>query len=126
MQIVLSDDGRGLALNRIREIALNKGLISADNTLSDEETAELIFRPGFSTAEHVTEVSGRGVGMDAVRDFLKREQGGITLRFTDQQQGAAFRQFQTVVTLPARYAVAMAAESAREEAGEPQLDTMAE
>jgi two-component system, chemotaxis family, sensor kinase CheA len=126
MQIVLSDDGRGLALNRIREIALNKGLISADNTLSDEETAELIFRPGFSTAEHVTEVSGRGVGMDAVRDFLRREQGGITLRFTDQQQGAAFRQFQTVVTLPARYAVAMAAESVREEAGEPQLDTMAE
>ena len=126
MQLVLSDDGRGLALARIRNLALEKGWISAGQTLSDEETAELIFRPGFSTAEHVTEVSGRGVGMDAVRDFLKREHGSIALRFTDHQQGAAFRQFQTVVSLPARYAVDTASLPSREEANEPQLDMMAD
>jgi two-component system, chemotaxis family, sensor kinase CheA len=126
MQLVLSDDGRGLALNRIRDLALEKGWISAGQALSDEETAELIFRPGFSTAEHVTEVSGRGVGMDAVRDFLKREHGSIALRFTDHQQGAAFRQFQTVVSLPARYVVDTTSLPSREEADEPQLDTMAD
>jgi two-component system, chemotaxis family, sensor kinase CheA len=126
MQLVLSDDGRGLALNLIRDMALEKGLISAGHTLNDEETAELIFRPGFSTAEHVTEVSGRGVGMDAVRDFLKREHGGITLRFTDHEEGAPFRQFQTVVTLPARYAVDVNSESSRNDASAPQFDAIAD
>ncbi|MGA7776927.1 MAG: HAMP domain-containing protein [Paraburkholderia sp.] len=126
MQLVLSDDGRGLALNRIRDLALEKGWISTGQALSDEETAELIFRPGFSTAEHVTEVSGRGVGMDAVRDFLKREHGSIVLRFTDHQQGAAFRQFETIVSLPGRYAVDTASLPSGEDANEPQLDTMAD
>jgi two-component system chemotaxis sensor kinase CheA len=125
IQILLGDDGRGLALSRIRDTALEKGLIVAGQALSDEETAELIFHPGFSTAEHVTEVSGRGVGMDAVRDFLKREQGTIALRFTDDQNGAAFRQFQTVVTLPARYALDTAV-AARDDANEPELDTVAD
>ena len=126
MQLVLSDDGRGLALNRIRNLALEKGWISAGQELSDEEIAELIFRPGFSTAEHVTEVSGRGVGMDAVRDFLKREHGSIVLRFTDQQKGAAFRQFETIVSLPARYAVDTASLPSRDDTNEPQLDTIAD
>jgi two-component system, chemotaxis family, sensor kinase CheA len=67
--------------------------------------ADLIFHPGFSTAERVTEVSGRGVGMDAVRDFLKRENGSIDLRFTDDRRGAEYRLFQIVVTLPERCAV---------------------
>ena len=58
------------------------------------------FRPGFSTAGQVTEVSGRGVGMDAVQDFVRREHGRIELRFTDDRNGAEFRQFQTVVCLP--------------------------
>ncbi|SAL33769.1 CheA signal transduction histidine kinase [Caballeronia sordidicola] len=100
LQITLSDDGRGLALGHIRNIAVERGWIGADETPSDEAIADLIFRPGFSTAEKVTEVSGRGVGMDAVRDFLKRENGSIELRFTDSRTGAPFRQFQTVVSLP--------------------------
>ncbi|WP_438390814.1 ATP-binding protein [Caballeronia sp. DA-9] len=100
LQITLSDDGRGLALGHIRNIAVERGWIGADETPSDEAIADLIFRPGFSTAEKVTEVSGRGMGMDAVRDFLKRENGSIELRFTDSRTGAAFRQFQTVVSLP--------------------------
>jgi HPt (histidine-containing phosphotransfer) domain-containing protein/HAMP domain-containing protein len=105
LQVTLSDDGRGLALSRIRSIAVERGWIEAHAQVSDEEIAEFIFRPGFSTAEHVTEVSGRGVGMDAVRDFLDREHGSIELRFTDDHKGAEFRQFQTIVCLPDNLAV---------------------
>lgn len=105
LHIDLSDDGRGLAMARIRGIAIDKGLIGADDDLSDEATAQLIFLPGFSTAEKVTEVSGRGVGMDAVKDFLRRERGKIEIKFTDQALGADFRQFVTRVSLPESFAV---------------------
>jgi two-component system, chemotaxis family, sensor kinase CheA len=105
LQLTLSDDGRGLALARIRDIALARGWLAPDAELSDDAIAALIFRPGFSTAEHVTEVSGRGVGMDAVRDFLTREHGRIELRFTDDHVGAPFRRFQTIVHLPGQWAV---------------------
>ena len=125
LQITLSDDGRGLALERIRGIALERGWIGADDTLSDDAIAEFIFRAGFSTAETVTEVSGRGVGMDAVRDFLRRENGSIELRFTDDHKGAAFRQFQTIICLPDSVAVDTLGGQARGETGELQLDAMA-
>jgi len=105
LQITLEDDGRGLALARIREIALSRGLVESDAVLTDEAVAELIFRSGFPTAEQVTDVSGRGVGMDAVRTFIAREGGSIELRFTDNRRGEAYRQFQTIVSLPARLAV---------------------
>ena len=104
LQIKLSDDGRGLALGRIRSIASARRWLDADAQLSDELVADFIFHPGFSTAERVTEVSGRGVGMDAVRDFLKRENGSIELRFTDDRRGADYRLFQIVVSLPERCA----------------------
>ncbi|WP_420993694.1 ATP-binding protein [Cupriavidus sp. 30B13] len=105
LQITLSDDGRGLALDRIRSIAAERGWIEAGAALADAQVAQFIFRPGFSTAPAVTAVSGRGVGMDAVHDFLARAQGSIELRFTDDREGAAFRQFQTIVCLPDRLAV---------------------
>ncbi|WP_345815619.1 ATP-binding protein [Paraburkholderia sp. PREW-6R] len=105
LQITLSDDGRGLALEKIRGIALERGLIDRDAKLNDKAIAELIFRPGFSTARSVTEMSGRGVGMDAVRDFLRRENGRIELRFTDQHEGAASRPFQTIIFLPDSVAI---------------------
>ncbi|HDR9253593.1 MCP four helix bundle domain-containing protein [Burkholderia vietnamiensis] len=106
LRFVLRDDGRGLALARIRAIARERGWIDAGNdaAMSDEAVAELIFRPGFSTARAVTEVSGRGVGMDAVRNFLKRDGGDIALRFTDDRAGASYRAFETIVSLPARFA----------------------
>jgi two-component system chemotaxis sensor kinase CheA len=116
LQISLSDDGRGLALGRIRSIASARGWLDADAPLSDELVADFIFHPGFSTAEKVTEVSGRGVGMDAVRDFLKRENGSIELRFTDDRRGADYRLFQIVVSLPERCAVhSMGEPDAKEE-----------
>ncbi|WP_144113058.1 HAMP domain-containing protein [Paraburkholderia sp. BCC1886] len=105
LQLKLRDDGRGLALARIRHIAMERGWIGADEAVGDEAIAEFIFRPGFSTAETVTEVSGRGVGMDAVRDFLKRAHGHIELRLTDDRPGAPFRQFETIVRLPESVAV---------------------
>jgi len=105
LRITLCDDGRGLALGRIRKRALEQGLIASDAKLSDEEVARLIFLPGFSTADKVTEVSGRGVGMDAVLSFVKREQGKIEIRFKDQEVGTDFRQFATIVSLPASAAV---------------------
>ena len=118
LRIALSDDGRGLALARIRAIAVERGWLGEQEKASDESVAAFIFRAGFSTAQSVTEVSGRGVGMDAVRDFLEREGGRIELHFTDNRQGADYRHFETIVYLPQTWAVACAGERAalREEA----------
>lgn len=103
--MALSDDGRGLALQRVREIAIEKNLITVDQALTDAEIARLIMQPGFSTRSEVTEVSGRGVGMDAVLDFVTREHGKIEIRFGDTNEGAAFRPFQIIVMLPESVAV---------------------
>jgi chemotaxis protein histidine kinase CheA len=102
IRLTLSDDGRGLALGRIRDKALEKGWLDDGDVIDDEAMAHLIFRPGFSTATTVSEVSGRGVGMDAVRDFVARHFGTIALQFTDTREGEAFRAFQTVIRLPRR------------------------
>ncbi|OIQ86842.1 gliding motility regulatory protein [mine drainage metagenome] len=104
LKIKLSDDGRGLSLAHIRKLAVEKGLIGPEEQPGDEEIAMQIFRPGFSTAEKITEVSGRGVGMDAVQDFVRRENGRIEIRFTDNLAGADFRQFETIVCLPESFA----------------------
>lgn len=128
LKLELGDDGRGLALSRIRRIAVEKGLIHASATLSDEDTAQLIFKPGFSTAAQVTEVSGRGVGMDAVQDFIRREHGSIEIRFCDDKAGADYRQFRTIVMLPANMAVsgdATAPASAQAESGVRHIATAA-
>lgn len=76
--IEISDDGRGLDLAQIRQKAVERGLISADHAmrLTDREASQLIFFPGFSTATKVTNVSGRGVGMDVVKTNVERI-GGI-------------------------------------------------
>lgn len=106
LRMLLRDDGRGLALAKIRERALERGLIEQGAALNDEQVAQLIFLPGFSTAEHVTEVSGRGVGMDAVKDFLAREAGKIELRFRSADDaGRAFRAAEFLIELPAAVAV---------------------
>ncbi len=73
--IEVSDDGAGINLEKVRARALKQGLISADDRLSDREIVELIFTPGFSTAEVVSDVSGRGVGMDVVKRNITRLKG---------------------------------------------------
>ncbi|HEY2022962.1 ATP-binding protein [Paraburkholderia sp.] len=105
LQITVSDDGRGLALAKIRAAAIERGWIDAHAPISDEAIAELIFRAGFSTAQTVSAISGRGVGMDAVRELVRREHGRIELRFTDERRGADYRRFQTVVSFPEAWAV---------------------
>lgn len=70
VRLIVSDDGRGLDIESLRNKAYANGLISSPGDMSDDEAADLIFHPGLSTAKHVTLVSGRGVGMDAVRHLL--------------------------------------------------------
>jgi signal transduction histidine kinase len=106
LKLVLRDDGQGMALDRIRSIAVERGLVDASARMTDEETAQLVFVPGFSTAEVVTEVSGRGVGMDAVKGFLEREGGRIDVRFLAPKTDTGHREFEFVIVLPATFAVA--------------------
>jgi two-component system chemotaxis sensor kinase CheA len=77
--IEVRDDGRGLSRERILKTALDRGLIQPGGELSDGEVWQLIFEPGFSTAERVTDVSGRGVGMDVVRKQVQRLRGRIEI-----------------------------------------------
>ncbi|HET8870051.1 MAG TPA: ATP-binding protein, partial [Aquabacterium sp.] len=105
----LSDDGRGLAVGKIREKAVERGLIEEGSNPAPEEIAQLIFASGFSTAEKVTEVSGRGVGMDAVRGFLQREGGDVAIHFTDGNAAAEMRPFELVITLPEKFAAHLSA-----------------
>lgn len=80
--IEIRDDGRGLNRERILEKARNRGLIGVDEALSDSEVWQLIFHPGFSTAEKVTDVSGRGVGMDVVRRHVEKLRGRVEIDTT--------------------------------------------
>jgi two-component system chemotaxis sensor kinase CheA len=73
--IEISDDGGGIDLQRVREKAIRMGVVDESDRLSDREIVELIFTPGFSTAAQVTDVSGRGVGMDVVKKNILRLKG---------------------------------------------------
>jgi HPt (histidine-containing phosphotransfer) domain-containing protein len=106
MVLTLKDDGRGLSVSGIRKKALEKGLIAEGDVLELEEIGQLIFKAGFSTADHVTEVSGRGVGMDAVKGFIAKQGGSIALVFDAAEPNADFSPFETVIHLPAKLAVA--------------------
>jgi len=77
--IEVSDDGKGLDKDKLRAKAIEKGLIAEDTILTDKQTYELIFMPGFSTAEKLTDISGRGVGMDVVRRNIQALGGNIEI-----------------------------------------------
>jgi two-component system chemotaxis sensor kinase CheA len=81
--LVVEDDGRGLDLGAVRAAAVRGGVLSAEAAarLSDPEAAQLVFQPGLSTAAAVTEISGRGVGLDVVRDTANRLQGNVEVSF---------------------------------------------
>ena len=85
--IELSDDGAGIALQAVRDKAVKKGLLSADKAaaLSDQEAIDLIFLPGFSTSSMITDLSGRGVGMDVVKTKISQLNGSINIYSTKGQ-----------------------------------------
>ncbi|MFZ3126583.1 MAG: Hpt domain-containing protein [Rhodoferax sp.] len=90
VSVAFRDDGGGLHLDRIRARAIDQGLITADQTLAESDAANLIFMPGFSTADQVTELSGRGIGMDVVRSEVNALGGRIETT-THLGQGTAFK-----------------------------------
>ena len=97
--ITIQDDGKGLPVDAIRKKAIERGLITEDMTLSKRDVFNLIFEPGFSTAEKVTTVSGRGVGMDVVRKQISKLKGLIDL---DSEQGKGTT---TTIRLPLTLAI---------------------
>ena len=97
--VEVSDDGQGLDKDRILAKAKARNLIGPNDQLTDEQIHDLIFLPGFSTAEKTTDVSGRGVGMDVVRRNVKELGGKIELR-TQRGKGSHF-----IITLPLTLAI---------------------
>ena len=87
--IEIRDDGRGLAYDRILTKAVERGLVPASGKLSPEEIVEMIFMPGFTTAETVSDVSGRGMGMDVVRNNIRSLGGGVEVS-TQKGHGTCF------------------------------------
>lgn len=85
----ISDNGQGLNQERILAKAVEKGLVQPDAQLSEKEIFDLVFAPGFSTAEQITDISGRGVGMDVVRQNIEKLGGSIKILSTPGQ-GATF------------------------------------
>lgn len=89
--IEVKDDGKGLDKNRILKKAIEKNLVSSDrNQLSDQEVYQFIFKPGFSTAEKVTNISGRGVGLDVVERNIDALRGSITV-ISEVDRGTTFK-----------------------------------
>ncbi|PLK26659.1 chemotaxis protein CheA [Novosphingobium sp. TH158] len=97
--IRIADDGKGIDRARVFAKAVEKGIIAADAQLSPEEIDALIFAPGFSTAETISNVSGRGVGMDVVRQNVKDLGGRVTIE-SEAGKGTAF-----ILTLPLTLAI---------------------
>jgi two-component system chemotaxis sensor kinase CheA len=98
--VEVRDDGRGLDLAKILDKAITKGIVSPGRNLTDHEVYSLIFEPGFSTADSVTDVSGRGVGMDVVKRGVESLRGRIDIE-SSPGQGATFS-----VHLPLTLAIA--------------------
>jgi len=92
VNIEIIDDGKGIPVDKIVEKALDKGLISEEQvrTMTDKDKAQLIFLPGLSTAEQITDVSGRGVGMDVVKNNLDRLGGQVDID-TEEGKGTSIR-----------------------------------
>lgn len=99
MVIEIEDDGEGLNTQKIKQKAASRGLIQAGESLSDHELNNLIFMPGFSTAEKITDVSGRGVGMDVVKKAVEKLRGKVEVH-SQPGKGCLF-----VIRLPLTLAI---------------------
>ena len=97
--IEISDNGKGINPKIIREKAIEKGVISANATMSDDDIVNLIFHPGFSTKSEVSEISGRGVGMDVVKTNISKLSGEVKV-ITELGKGSVFK-----VVLPLTLAI---------------------
>jgi len=87
--LLLTDDGAGMSVQRIKEKAIQQELMNPDAQLNDQEILQFIFQAGFSTAESVTQISGRGVGMDVVSSEIKQLGGSVDI-FSTEGQGTQF------------------------------------
>ncbi len=99
MVIEIEDDGNGLNTEKIRQKAIERGLIQPDDNLSEHELNNLIFLPGFSTADKITDVSGRGVGMDVVKKAVEKLRGKVEV-YSEPGRGSQF-----VIKLPLTLAI---------------------
>ena len=99
VMIVVRDDGRGIDPDVIRKKAVQRGLIHAGEQISDEDAYQLLFAPGFSTAEAVTNLSGRGVGLDVVEKNIQSLSGSVTIQ-SEPGIGTSF-----ILTLPLTLAI---------------------
>lgn len=99
--LIVADDGKGMSAERIRAKAVEKGLISEEeaNTLDERQSLNLIFLPGFSTKTQISDVSGRGVGMDVVKTNIQKLNGSIEIR-SEPGKGSVF-----VISLPLTLAI---------------------
>ena len=97
--ITVRDDGTGLDREGIRQRAITRGLIHSDQPLTENDLVSLIFHPGFSTAEVLSEESGRGVGLDVVRDSVSRLRGTLVVESTPNQGTAFTMTFPTSVAI---------------------------
>jgi HPt (histidine-containing phosphotransfer) domain-containing protein len=100
IELRISDDGRGLALHKLHEKAAAAGLFDKERTPTPQELAEVVFRSGLTTAEQVTQVSGRGVGMEAVRTFLKEQNATIAIALKDAGDKPGYTPFEFVISVP--------------------------
>jgi len=97
--IEVEDDGRGIDLDKVKRKAIEKGLIPPNDTLTDREAVELIFLPGFSTSDKVSEISGRGVGMDVVKNNIAAVSGMVDVESVPGQGS------RMTITLPITLAI---------------------
>ncbi|MGE5492096.1 MAG: chemotaxis protein CheA [Actinomycetota bacterium] len=99
--LIVADDGRGMSAERIRAKAVEKGLITEEeaNTLDERQSLNLIFLPGFSTKTQISDVSGRGVGMDVVKTNIQKLNGSIDIR-SEPGKGSVF-----IISLPLTLAI---------------------
>lgn len=101
LYLIYGDDGRGLHLSRICDIARARRLVSPSASLGPSDIAELIFNAGLSTADRLTEISGRGVGMGAVRSFVEQKGGSISVLLHPYHGlEPSFRSFHFQIILP--------------------------
>lgn len=99
--LIIADDGKGMSAERIRAKAVEKGLLSEEdaNTLDERQSLNLIFLPGFSTKTQISDVSGRGVGMDVVKTNIQKLNGSIEIR-SEPGKGSVF-----IISLPLTLAI---------------------